>query len=129
MVVSGSCIWGPQHRCLLGAALVGWLDRAYLTDDHGFGTSLHAVHLNRPGMRPSLRYSPGRPILPNGYSLLNSLLINYWNSTRPRPTVDSNCLRRSAYRPIREQIALTLTHHSQSNPRSLPPRSYQLIER
>src|SRR5271165_195204 len=36
---------GPQHSCLLGAALVGWLDRAYLTDDHGFGTSLHAVHL------------------------------------------------------------------------------------
>ena len=24
--------WGPQHSCLLGAALAGWLDGAYLTD-------------------------------------------------------------------------------------------------
>jgi hypothetical protein len=37
--------WGPQHSGLLGAARPGWLDRAYLIDGHGFGTSLHAVHL------------------------------------------------------------------------------------
>src|SRR5260370_29404961 len=48
--------WGPQNSCLLGAALAGWLDRAYLTDDHGFGTSLHAFHLTGGRYR---RY--GRP--------------------------------------------------------------------
>src|SRR5260221_1166612 len=37
--------WGPQHCCLLGVELAGWLDRADLTDGHGFGTPRHAVHL------------------------------------------------------------------------------------
>src|SRR5260221_2811262 len=37
--------WGPQHSCLLGVELAGWLDRADLTDGHGFGTPRHAVHL------------------------------------------------------------------------------------
>src|SRR5271165_5340762 len=39
--------WGPQHGCLLGDAQAGCLDLAYRVDDHGFGTSLHPVHLAR----------------------------------------------------------------------------------
>src|SRR5260370_7235874 len=58
--------WSPQHSCLLGAALAGWLDRAYLTDDHGFGTSLHAVHLTGgcylPPRRPPKTFFFGSPI-------------------------------------------------------------------
>src|SRR5260221_13124160 len=41
----GKLHWGPQHSCLLGVELAGWLDRADLTDGHGFGTPRHAVHL------------------------------------------------------------------------------------
>src|SRR5271166_5316694 len=39
--------WSSQHSYLLGAEQAGRLNRDYLTDGHGFGTSLHAVHLNR----------------------------------------------------------------------------------
>src|SRR5260221_8934904 len=44
--------WGPQHSCLLGVELAGWLDRANLTDGHGFGTPRHAVHLTGGGPCP-----------------------------------------------------------------------------
>src|SRR5258708_10162617 len=39
MVVSGSCIGGAE--------LAGCLNSAYRIDGHGFGTSLHPVHLTR----------------------------------------------------------------------------------
>src|SRR5260221_8757590 len=52
----GKLHWGPQHSCLLGVELAGWLDRANLTDGHGFGTPRHAVHLT--GGRP---FPPTRP--------------------------------------------------------------------
>src|SRR5271157_5637354 len=39
--------WSSQHSYLLGAEQAGRLNRDYLTDGHGFGTSLHAVHLTR----------------------------------------------------------------------------------
>ena len=45
MVISGSCIGAHNTAYYWALHSLGWLDRAYLIDDHGFGASLHPVHL------------------------------------------------------------------------------------